>query len=311
MPVLDQTPEGVPLPHPDNSPRSVDVGRIRDALILLSQREGTVGTRIATAVDTAIAELKAGAPAAYDTLIEVADKLADQDDVIASLFTAIGDKAAASALAAHLADTNDPHRIASAIRDGVPASFDTLNKLHNAKMSKSQNLNDVSDKAVARANLDLDGLKVIDAGRVALNGNSTSTNTAYAAHATEPFYIDSEEGDFLEVTFSCNLYVDVNGAIRDDGGSAIVLKVFDGTDYVIPVNGMHSTVLHSNPGSSTDQALRGIAYLSAFLDASYKRPSEPTRWYLRPYFYATYSGNVASVNGASAIYRVYKDLRGA
>lgn len=55
MPVLEQTPLGVPLPHPDNDPRGVDVPRLRDALLLIDQLlSGLAGnvSELATAIET-------------------------------------------------------------------------------------------------------------------------------------------------------------------------------------------------------------------------------------------------------------------
>lgn len=105
---LDTTPHlGLPLPHPDNSPRTVDVPRLRAALTAIDTLikglqveaealEGAkadktqVATDIANAVSAAVADLLNGAPEAYDTLKEIADKLGDNDDVVSNILSLIG-----------------------------------------------------------------------------------------------------------------------------------------------------------------------------------------------------------------------------
>lgn len=96
----------LPLPHPDNSPRTVDVPRLRAALTAIDElikelqdqaedlNEGKadksqVAIDIANAVSAAVSDLLAGAPEAYDTLKEIADKLADNDDVAGNILLLI------------------------------------------------------------------------------------------------------------------------------------------------------------------------------------------------------------------------------
>lgn len=102
MSVLEDTGRGYPLPHPDNNPRSVDVPRLRQALELIdedmtalaSSLDGKADASGVTAeISAAISALLAGAPEAYDTLVEIADKLASDDDVIAGILTSIAAKA--------------------------------------------------------------------------------------------------------------------------------------------------------------------------------------------------------------------------
>lgn len=52
-------------------------------------------TGVTAEITAAIDALKGGAPAAYDTLIEIADKLADSDDVVATILGNIADETAA------------------------------------------------------------------------------------------------------------------------------------------------------------------------------------------------------------------------
>ncbi|MBI1620163.1 hypothetical protein [Aquamicrobium zhengzhouense] len=113
---LEDTPHlGLPLPHPDNSPRTVDVPRLRAALTAIDGHlkdlqdaasaleddkadKARVAIDIATAVSQAISDLLNGAPEAYDTLKEIADKLADTDDVVSGIIATIATKAAASSV---------------------------------------------------------------------------------------------------------------------------------------------------------------------------------------------------------------------
>lgn len=88
----------LPLPHPDNNPRDEDVPRLRQALTIIDTRlaEGATQADITAAIDA----LKGSAPAAYDTLVEIAVKLEDNDDVVAGMLTALGLKASSAEVAA-------------------------------------------------------------------------------------------------------------------------------------------------------------------------------------------------------------------
>lgn len=96
----------LPLPHPDNSPRTVDVPRLRAALTAIDELlkelqdqaedldegkadKSQVAIDIANAVSAAVSDLLNGAPEAYDTLKEIADKLADNDDVAGNILLLI------------------------------------------------------------------------------------------------------------------------------------------------------------------------------------------------------------------------------
>lgn len=120
MTTLNDTALGYPMPHPENSPQSVDVPRLRTALTMidmhiaaLQSQSGTlaadkadklqVAIDIATAVSQAISDLLDGAPAAYDTLVEIASKLTDNDDVVANILSSLATKANAADVATALA----------------------------------------------------------------------------------------------------------------------------------------------------------------------------------------------------------------
>jgi hypothetical protein len=105
MPILNETALGFPQPHPSNDPYAVDVQRIADAIELIDAAiradraaidDRAIASDVTAEIDAAIATLKGAAPAAYDTLVEVANKLASNDDVVAALMTAIGAKASQS-----------------------------------------------------------------------------------------------------------------------------------------------------------------------------------------------------------------------
>lgn len=121
---LEDTSLGYPLPHPLNSARNVDVPRLRVALEMIdahvaalqaqtgglaSQKadKAQVAIDIASAVSQAISDLLDGAPEAYDTLVEIADKLNDNDDVVAGMIAAIATKAVASDVDSALAGKVD------------------------------------------------------------------------------------------------------------------------------------------------------------------------------------------------------------
>lgn len=102
MPVLTDTGRGYPLPHPENPAKTVDVPRLRQALTLIdgdmtaleASLNGKADASGVTAeITAAINALLNGAPEAYDTLVEIADKLSSNDDVVAGIILAIAAKA--------------------------------------------------------------------------------------------------------------------------------------------------------------------------------------------------------------------------
>jgi hypothetical protein len=109
MPLDETAALGLPLPHPDNNPRDVDVPRLRTALTMLDtlvsdlQADKADKTQVAADIAAAINALKGSAPAAYDTLIEIAEKLGDNDDVVAGILTTLGLKANAADVTTALA----------------------------------------------------------------------------------------------------------------------------------------------------------------------------------------------------------------
>jgi len=61
--------------------------------------------------DEKIAELINGAPSTMDTLKEIADAMAENDDVVTALEEAIGKKATAAEVDSHIADMTNPHAV--------------------------------------------------------------------------------------------------------------------------------------------------------------------------------------------------------
>jgi hypothetical protein len=100
MTVLDDTTQGWPLPHPDN-PARLDVQRIRDTLVAIAALLETIVTDddVTTAVNAAIASLVGDAPAALDTLKEIADALGDDSNYAATITTLLAAKADSDDLA--------------------------------------------------------------------------------------------------------------------------------------------------------------------------------------------------------------------
>ena len=89
------------LPHRDNDPYAVDVQRIADALsaidLIIKQLSDTAAT--ADDVDTRLQELIGAAPAALDTLVELAAALGDDPNLSATLTARISEKASLSGAA--------------------------------------------------------------------------------------------------------------------------------------------------------------------------------------------------------------------
>lgn len=76
--------------------------------------QGAADTALSSAksyTDTKISDLVNGAPETLDTLKEIADAMSNNNDVVEALDTAIGAKANASDLTAHINDKNNPHEI--------------------------------------------------------------------------------------------------------------------------------------------------------------------------------------------------------
>lgn len=146
MMALETTPHfGLPLPHPDNNPRTVDVPRLRAALTAIDgylkglQDEAAalgsakadkaqVSIDIANAVSAAISDLLNGAPEAYDTLKEIADKLADNDDVVSAILSSL-------ALKANSVDVYTKTEVDTAIAGKIDIDAQTI----SAKVTATQN----------------------------------------------------------------------------------------------------------------------------------------------------------------------------
>lgn len=130
--ILEDTSLGYPLPHPDNPARPVDVPRLRlalkmidahvvalhaarDALATDKADKTQVAIDIAAAVSQAISGLLDGAPEAYDTLVEIAAKLTDNDDVVAGILSTLATKANAADVATALGLKADAAVMADAL----------------------------------------------------------------------------------------------------------------------------------------------------------------------------------------------------
>lgn len=76
--------------------------------------QGAADTALSSAksyTDTKISDLVNGAPETLDTLKEIADAMSNNNDVVEALDTAVGSKANASDLTAHINDKNNPHSV--------------------------------------------------------------------------------------------------------------------------------------------------------------------------------------------------------
>jgi hypothetical protein len=94
MTVLDDTSQGWPLPHPDN-PARLDIERIRETLTAIATQLEDMATdaEVTAAVNAAVAALLGGAPAALDTLNELAAALGDDENFAATVTAALAAKA--------------------------------------------------------------------------------------------------------------------------------------------------------------------------------------------------------------------------
>lgn len=76
--------------------------------------QGAADTALSSAksyTDTKISDLVNGAPETLDTLKEIADAMSNNNDVVEALDAAVGSKANASDLTAHINDKNNPHSV--------------------------------------------------------------------------------------------------------------------------------------------------------------------------------------------------------
>ncbi len=147
---LDVTPLGFELPHPDNDPRNVDVPRLRsaitkiDSFVAALQADKATTAQVDASIQVAINALKAGVPEAFDTLIEIADKLGDNDDVVAGIVTSLGLKASAasvSSLATDLANEITARQAAVAAEAAArAAAFGALRAVEFEGVSADANL---------------------------------------------------------------------------------------------------------------------------------------------------------------------------
>ncbi|WP_281978800.1 pyocin knob domain-containing protein [Pseudorhizobium flavum] len=116
MSVLENTPLGLPLPHPENDPRNTDVPRIRAALTMVDgfiaslqqgQAERLTEPQVTALITAAINALVGGAPAALDTIYELAARVSDNTDAAAAFVQALAEKADAATVNAALAGKAD------------------------------------------------------------------------------------------------------------------------------------------------------------------------------------------------------------
>lgn len=122
--VLDDTPLGLPLPHPDNDPHNTDVPRIRAALTMVDgflaslqqgQAERLTAPQVTALITGAINALVGGAPAALDTIYELAARVSDNTDAAAAFVQALAEKADAASVNAALAQKADADAVAAAL----------------------------------------------------------------------------------------------------------------------------------------------------------------------------------------------------
>lgn len=76
--------------------------------------QGAADTALSSAksyTDTKVSDLVNGAPETLDTLKEIADAMSDNKDVVEALDIAVGSKANASDLTAHINNKNNPHEV--------------------------------------------------------------------------------------------------------------------------------------------------------------------------------------------------------
>lgn len=94
--------------------------------------------------DTKISDLINGAPTTLDTLGEIADAMKNNSDVVEALDAAIGSKASASDLSAHISDTANPHKVTLG-QLGVTTPVESLNYLDGVNKNIQVQFNEISD----------------------------------------------------------------------------------------------------------------------------------------------------------------------
>ena len=105
-----------------------------------SEADANITTAIRAAktyTDQEIAELINGAPTTLDTLGEIATAMAENADVVAALHDAVGSRAAAADLTAHINDKNNPHGVTAEQTGAVPTTRTVNGKALSADITLS------------------------------------------------------------------------------------------------------------------------------------------------------------------------------
>lgn len=112
--------------------------------------QGAANTALTNAksyTDTKISDLINGAPTTLDTLGEIAEAMADNQNVVEALNTAIGTKANVSDLTAHTGNTSNPHSVTKA-----QIGLENVGNFKAVSTEAGQGLTE-SEKANARTNI--------------------------------------------------------------------------------------------------------------------------------------------------------------
>ena len=149
---------------------------------------GSADGALATAksyTDGKIADLINGAPATLDTLKEIADAMQKNEGVVAALDEAIGKKANATDLSAHISNQSNPHNVTIS-QLGVTATATELNYVDgvtsniqtqlNAKVSTSRKINNkslTSDITLSASDVGAESAGAVNAAIAAWVGDQT------------------------------------------------------------------------------------------------------------------------------------------
>ena len=186
-----------------------------------------------TYTDTKISDLINGAPEAMDTLKEVADAMAENEDVVEALNAAIGNKANTSDLTAHMGDKNNPHGVTTEQIGAV------------AKTGDNSNTTTTFTQATTRANISTgEKLSVImgkiskwltDLKTVAFTGSYTDLSNKPAASdiGAMPSTIISSVTDFNNFTTTGVYHIKFTGAANQPTAhnGTLIVEYDVGTPY--------------------------------------------------------------------------------
>ena len=218
----------------------------------VTQADNDDSTKIATTayVQREVSDLLGGAPAAFDTLLEISASIANGDSDVVALTTTVGTKLAKANNLSDLADAGTARTNLGVDAAGTDNSTDVT-------LTGSLDYLTISGQAITLGSITNDDLTnssiTIDGSAISLGGSVTTTNTQLSTEAVQDIVGAMFSGN-TETRISAT-YVDGDGTIdlvaddmtaNDNTQNTTTLSFVDSTDDII----LRNTT--SGAGSGTD-----------------------------------------------------------